>query len=107
MAKTKCVSVRLEDMIEISEKAFKAYAYDGTTAIIPSSQVFGEDGDTIKSRAWWIAEWVLKGKGLTYSSKKVAWFDRDTRKQLPSTKVVHHQPENKQPINNSIQELKK
>ena len=107
MAKTKCVSVRLEDMVEISEKAYKAYAYDGTTAIIPKNQVYGEDGGTFKSRAWWIAEWILQGKGLTYSAKKVAWFDRETRKRLPDIQVYKHHPEHVAPVDNEIESLKK
>lgn len=41
--KTKCYSVRLASLVSISDKAYKATAFDGSTAIIPKSQEFGQD----------------------------------------------------------------
>lgn len=77
MGKVKCYSVRLESLTEISEKAYKAVAFDGSTAIIPKSQVFGEDYEVQKSDAYWISEWILQQKSLQYSRKKVQWFSKD------------------------------
>lgn len=72
--KTKCYSVRLESLSSISEKAYKATAFDGSTAIIPKSQVFGQDFEVQKSDAYWISSWILEQKELQYSDKKVRWF---------------------------------
>jgi hypothetical protein len=72
--KTKCYSVRLEMLISISEKACKATAFDGSTAILPKSQVFGQDFEVQKSDAYWISAWILGQKDLQYSTKKVRWF---------------------------------
>ena len=36
--KTLCYSVRLESLVRISDKAFRATAFDGSTDIIPDSQ---------------------------------------------------------------------
>ena len=54
LMKTKCYSVRLESLVSISARAYKATAFDGSTAIIPKSQVFGQDYDVQKSDAYWI-----------------------------------------------------
>lgn len=106
--KTECVSVRLESLYSISEKAYKAVAFDGTEAIIPKSQVFGRDYDVIKSEAWWISAWILEKKELQYSDKKRAWFDNKTRERLPDIIVEKHQPDRVQPKgDNTINSLKK
>ena len=70
----KCYSVRLESLTSISEKAYKATAFDGSFAILPKSQVFGQDYEVQKSDAYWISAWILGQKKLQYSSKKVQWF---------------------------------
>lgn len=72
--KTKYYSVRLESLISISPKAYKAIAYDGTSAIIPKSQVLGPDLEVQKSDAYWISAWILEKKDIQYSTKKVRWF---------------------------------
>lgn len=74
MKKTKCYSVRLESLTSISEKAYKAVAFDGSSAILPKSQVFGPDYEVQKSDAYWISAWILEQKDIQYSSKKVRWF---------------------------------
>ena len=51
MGKVKCYSVRLQALFSVSSRAMKAIAYDGTTAIIPKSQVYGPDYDIHKSDA--------------------------------------------------------
>jgi hypothetical protein len=106
--KTKCYSVRLESLVSISDKAYKATAFDGSTAIIPKSQVFGQDYDVMKSEAYWISEWILdKKEGFQYSDKKVAWFNENGT-MLPTYKVEKFKPIKKQKIqNNEIQNLKK
>lgn len=91
--KTKCYSVRLESMRQISEKCFVAHSFDGREALIPASQVYGQDLDVSKSEAWWISAWILEKKDLQYSTKKVAWFYADTGKRAPDIEVVKHVPE--------------
>ena len=92
--KTKVLSVRLQSLVEISDKAYKATAFDGSMAIIPKSQVFGTDYDVQKTEAYWISEWILEKKELQYSNKKVAWFNADTSSIEPhiSITVEHHIP---------------
>ncbi len=107
MAKFKCYSVRLKTLVSISEKAYKATAFDGSTAIIPKSMTFGEDYDVSKSEAYWIASFVLEKSGLQYSCKKSAWFD-ERGNMLPSYRITRHSPEPKQALKeNIIDELKK
>ena len=71
--KVLCYSVRLSSLTSISEKAYKAVAFDGSEAIIPKSQVLGQDYDVSKSEAYWISEWILRQKDLQYSGKKEDW----------------------------------
>lgn len=72
----KCLSVKLESLVNITDKACLARSFDGSEAIIPKSQIFGRDYEVIKNEAYWIAEWILKKKKIQYSSKKVQWFNR-------------------------------
>ncbi len=78
MSKIKCYSVRLAELKSISEKSYKAVAYDGSEAFIPKSMVFGNDFEVQKSEAVWIAAFILEKEDckLQYSSKKVKWFNR-------------------------------
>jgi hypothetical protein len=106
--KVLCYSVRLSSLTVISDKCFKATAFDGSEALIPKSQVFGQDYSVNKSEAYWISEWILKQKSLQYSCKKEAWFDSVTRKMMPTYKIEKHNPERVEPIeNNTIIDLKK
>jgi hypothetical protein len=68
--KTLCYSVRLASLTEISERCYKAKAFDGSEALIPKSQVFGEDNDVQKCDAYWISAWILERKDLQFSEKK-------------------------------------
>lgn len=106
--KTKCYSVRLESLVSISDKAYKATAFDGSIAIIPKSQVFGQDYDVMKSEAYWISAWILDKKdGFQYSDKKVVWFDENGT-MMPTYKVEKFKPIKKEiKINNEIKNLKK
>lgn len=76
--KTKCYSVRLSSLVSISDKAYKATAFDGSEAILPKSMVFGQDYEVQKSEAYWIAAFILEKEEckLQYSDKKVKWFNR-------------------------------
>lgn len=106
--KVLCYSVRLSSLTDISEKAVLATAFDGSEAILPKNQVFGQDYSVSKSEAYWIAEWILKQKSLQYSGKKEAWFDSVTRKMQPAFKIEKHEPEKLDPKeSNNIERLKK
>ncbi len=107
MKKTLCYSVRLESLVRISDKAFKATAFDGSCDIIPASQIFGPDFEVQKSDAWWIAAWILEKKNLQYSHKKQAWFDEKGRR-LPDVTIEQHVPGKVDAVNtNEIDELRK
>lgn len=107
MKKTLCLSVRLESLVSISEKAYKARSFDGSEDILPKSCVFGQDYDVQKSDAYWIAAWILEKKNLQYSHKKSAWFD-ETGKMLPKYSIEKHTP-NKVSVlsSNEIKELER
>ena len=105
--KTLCYSVRLKEFNRISDKAFKALAYDGSTDIIPSSQIFGYDDSAQKSEAVWISAWILGKKSIQYSKKKKGWFD-ETGKQYPNFKIEKHVPTKIEEVeNNDITELER
>jgi hypothetical protein len=91
--KTKCYSVRLESMRRISDKCYSARGFDGSEALIPASQVYGQDYDVSKSEAWWITAWILEKKDIQYSTKKEAFFYTDTGKRAPDVEIVVHVPE--------------
>lgn len=101
--KTLCYSVRLESLVSISDKAYKATAFDGSTAIIPKSQVFGQDYAVIKSDAYWISAWILKQKDIQYSDKKQAWFN-ELGEMLPNYTVEKHKPTRITPKQSNIQD---
>ncbi len=96
--KIKCYSIRLKSLTSISDKAFKAIAFDGSEAIIPKSHVFGVDYSVSKSDAYWISSWILEKKELQYSTKKLGWFD-ENGKQLPTYTIEKHVPKKIGPIN--------
>ena len=105
--RTLCYSVRLESLVRISDKAFKATAFDGSSDIIPASQVFGVDYEVMKSDAYWISAWILEKKSIQYSGKKQAWFDENGH-QMPTYTIERHMPEKLDPKeNNIIQEIKR
>lgn len=94
----KCISVRLKSLIRISDKAFRAEDFGGNTDVIPVSQIFGQDYDVGKSEAYWISEWILEKKELTYSRKKSAFFDSETLRMLPTIVVEKHKPVKIEPL---------
>lgn len=106
--RVKCYSVRLESLVSISEKAYKATSFDGSTDIIPKSQIFGRDWDVTKSEAWWISAWILEKKSLQYSCKKMAEFDSDTAKMLPTITIEKHRPKKQDAVSsNTIDDLRR
>ena len=110
MKKTKCVSVRLSALVSISDRAYKAVAFDGSEDIIPKSQVFGQDFDVQKSEAYWISEWIMQQKNIQYSNKKIGWFNHNTKSIEPSfnTIVEKHIPKKIKNINvKQIKELER
>ena len=113
MGKILCYSVRLESLVRITDKAFKATAWDGSSDIIPASQVFGADYEVVKSDAWWIAAWILEKKSLTYSRKKQAYFkqvitEKDKKYVKEDVIITKHNPERISAVdNNIIESLKK
>lgn len=105
--RTLCYSVRLESLTRISDKAYKAVAFDGSSDVIPASQVFGPDWDVQKSDAYWISAWILSKKSIQYSAKKQAWFD-ESGKMLPTYTIERHQPEKVEAkASNEIADLKR
>lgn len=100
--KTKCYSVKLESFYRISDKCYKAKAFDGSQALIPASQYFGQDYETTKSEAYWISAWILEKVELQHSTKKAAWYDRETGSMKPHFDIIveKHIPERIKPIEN-------
>jgi hypothetical protein len=96
----KCHSVSTLSLTNISGKAYKINASDGSMNIIPKSQVF--DKDLSEQNAYWISAWILKQKGIRHSESKVAWFDKDTGKMLPAYHIEKHTPDKRNPISNNI-----
>lgn len=89
---TKCYSVRLESICQISPKCYKARAFDGSEALIPASQYYGQDYSVTKSEAHWITAWILDKKELQYSQKKWSMFTNDGR-ELGQIEFKHHTPQ--------------
>lgn len=90
MGKTLCHSVRYASMADISPKAVVITSFDGSEDVFPKSQIFGVDYEVGKCEAVWIAAWILEKKSIQYSTKKSAYFDSDTRKQLTDIQVIKH-----------------
>jgi prolyl oligopeptidase PreP (S9A serine peptidase family) len=87
---TKCYSVRLKSLESISSKCYKAVCFDGSSDLIPKSQVFGVDFSVTKSDAYWITEWILEKKSITYSRKKWTMFSKG--KNIGQYEYKHHIP---------------
>jgi len=89
---TKCYSIKLNSLISISDKCYLAKAFDGSEALIPKSQVYGQDYDVLKSDAYWITSWILDKKPeLQYSLKKWSYFSKD-RRNIGQIEFKHHIP---------------
>ena len=100
--KIKVISVRLKSLTDYSDLSYKVTDFNGNSAFIPKSQVHGRDYESRKSTAYWIAEWVLQGKGITYSHDKKGLYISYTGKveKMPVETIIEtHVPERKEPIN--------
>ena len=87
----RAISVRLQALVSISDKCYKAVAFDGSEALIPKSQVFGQDYDVFKSDAYWISEWILSKVNIQHSDKKWTIFTKDGR-NIGQIEFSHHIP---------------
>lgn len=77
MKKTLCLSVRLESIVSISEKAYKARSFDGSEDILPKSCVFGQDYEIAKNLGM-EAEEIIRLKqqlGIAHAFKNVEYSD--------------------------------
>jgi len=95
MSKIFCYSVRLQSLVSVSDKAYKATSFDGSSDILPKSQVINNDYEVNKSDAYWISAWILEKKNIQYSRKKSAWLDKNTGRILPKIEYKHHTPKKK------------
>ncbi|MEC5157037.1 hypothetical protein [Chryseobacterium sp. MP_3.2] len=112
MKKIKVVSVRLKTLTEISLKCYKAADWQGNSALIPKSQVFGQDCDVIKCDAYWISEWFARKEDfdLMISLKKIGWYNPNSGNVEQNFEIIveHHSPAKISPLeNNTIEKLKK
>lgn len=110
MKKTKCYSVRLQSLTQISPKCHKATDWTGNTYLIPDSQYFGRDYSVSKSDAFWIASWIIDKEdcNLMVSTKKEAWYNPAKGAIEPVIIIEKHTPEKINPVqSNYIPELKK
>lgn len=112
MKKTKCYSVRLKSLTQITQKCWKALDWQGNEYLIPDSQYFGVDYSVSKSDAFWIACWIIDKEDchLQVSTKKVGWYNPKKGSVEPTVEIIveHHTPEKLTPLeNNTIKRLKK
>ncbi len=108
--RVKCYSVRLESLVSISPKCYRATAFDGSTALVPKSQVYGMDTAAEKSEAYWIAAWYIEKPDvhLQAARKKIGWFDKTTGRMLPQITVEKHVPAPVAPVEPTVHpELRK
>lgn len=84
--KTKCYSVRLKNLTQISPKCWKAEDWQGNKFLIPDSQYFGQDYDVSKSEAHWLASWLIDKEdcNLMVSTKKIGWYNPINRRVEPN-----------------------
>lgn len=102
--------MRLKNLTQISTKCWKAEDWQGATYLIPDSQYYGRDYEVQKSDAYWISSWIIDKEDckLMVSTKKEAWFDKETGKMLPTYIVEKYIPEKKEKLkSNTIERLKK
>jgi hypothetical protein len=75
--KTKYVAVALKECQEISDKAVLCVDHNGNSDILPKSAFYFEDDFDLVGK-WWIAEWILHKKKITYSPKaKFIWVEKN------------------------------
>lgn len=102
--KTKAFSVRLQSLVRISDKAFRATDFNGNSDIIPASQIIDRDWEVRKSEAYWITAWILEKKSIMYSTKKTAIFDtfKKELKRNYDYEISFHKPIYIEPVEQNI-----
>lgn len=87
--RVKCYHVKLESLVSISDKCYKARSWDGREDLIPKSQVIDYD-----CNGYWISAWILERKNIQYSSKKEAEFMQKGNywQRLPKIEIIKHVP---------------
>lgn len=104
---TKAYSVRVASVEDISPKAVRLTAFDGSSDIFPKSAIFGEDLEVTRYAALWVAAWILPKKELQFSTKKVAFFGGRGQMRRFVVQAEEHKPERVAPAgNNEIDELR-
>lgn len=87
----KCYSVKLKSLVSISDKCYLATDFNGNEDLIPKSQFFGNDHESIKSDAYWISEWILSKKKITYGNKWTLFTKQG--KNVGRVTIKKHVPE--------------
>lgn len=90
--RVKCYSIKLDSLYQITEKCYKAIAFDGSEALIPVSQYYGIDHDVTKSEAHWVSEWILDKIDIQHSRKKEGHFNSKTGERMPIYNFDKHVP---------------
>lgn len=88
---TKCYSVQLESFYSISSKYYKALGHDGSEALIPASQYYGQDNEISKIESHWISACILEKNELQYSTKKWTNFSKSGQ-NIGQIEFCHHIP---------------
>lgn len=103
MKKTKVYSVKVKEVVSVSDRAVRLVGFDGKDDIFPTSCIFGEDYDREKTPSLWVAAWILEKKQLQYSTKKAGWFNPATNMVEPtiSVTVEKHVPAKIEPVKNT------
>lgn len=68
------LSVKLNSVRSISEKAVIIETIEGDTAVIPKSQIMGFAKHPKGCECLWITEWILKKKNIRYSYNDKGYF---------------------------------
>lgn len=109
-SRVKCYRIRLESLVSISAKCYKATAFDGSTALVPKSVVYGTGSGEAPSQACWVAAWFMEkpDNALQHSRKHIGWFDKESGRMLPHIVVQKHVPAPKPPVQRPVpQSLKR
>lgn len=96
MKSVRCYLVKVKELISISDKAYKAVGHDGSTAILPKSQVI-MPGNC--ENEWWVSCWIMDEKELQHSKKIIAWANAGTYTVKYEVQHEHHIPKPLAPLN--------
>ena len=110
---TTCYSVQVKSLRSISRKAIVIEAPDGTSDIFPKSEIYGIDRDDLECDAYFIAEWILNRKKLTWTRNKKKDITNNNGGNLYASPTVFelettHIPDYVPPVaNNDIESLRR